>query len=65
MKTYTVRLNGRSIKSFGDEAEAKQFAIHFMTECTSIVKKLGEIDAAVLVSDLSESNIVLKRIMSL
>ena len=64
-KSYTVKMNGRPVKTFADEAEAKQFMIHLVTENQNINKKLAEVDAAVLKSDLKESNEVLKHIMSL
>ena len=64
-KTYTVNLNGRPVKSFKDESEAKQYMIHLVAENQAIAKKLTQVDKAVLVSDLKEANDVLKHIMSL
>jgi hypothetical protein len=64
-KTYTVNLNGRPVKSFKDQAEAKQYMVHLVSENQSIHKKIAEVDAAVLLSDLKEANEVIKHIRSL
>ena len=64
-KTYTVRLNGYPVKNFKDELQAKKFMIDIQIQQQERIKQMAYIDEAVLLSDLKESNEVLKHIMSL
>ena len=60
---YTVRYQGRAIKTFTEKTDAHKFLLSFI-ECQMLTsKQLAFIDAAVLKSDLSEANTVIKHIM--
>lgn len=60
---YTVRFNGRAVKTFTEKADANKFLLMFV-ECQNLAnKQLAFIDEAVLKSDLSEANAVIKHIM--
>jgi hypothetical protein len=63
MKTYTVNINGRPVKSFVVEAEARNYMIYLANWQDSVNKSLDYIDEAVLKSDMKESKEVLKHIM--
>ena len=63
MKTYTVNVNGRPVKSFTVEADARNYMIYLVNWQSSINKSLDYIDEAVLKSDMKESKEVLKHIM--
>jgi hypothetical protein len=63
MKEYTVRLNGNPVKKFIDETEAKKFMVNFIIAQQLHQQSLALVDEAVLKSDLSEANAVLKHIM--
>lgn len=64
-KVYTVRLNGYPVKEFKDELQAKKFMIDIQIEQQEKIKQLAYIDEAVLKSDLSEANDVIKHIMEI
>jgi hypothetical protein len=60
---YTVRYQGRAIKTFTEKTDAHKFLLSFL-ECQMLAsQRLDYIDAAVLKSDLSEANTVIKHIM--
>lgn len=60
---YTVRYNGRAVKTFTEKSEANKFLLSFM-ECQMLAaQQLAFVDAAVLKSDMSEANILIKYIM--
>jgi hypothetical protein len=63
MKEYTVRLNGNPVKKFIDETEAKKFMVNFIIAQQLHQQSLALVDEAVLKSDLSEANTILKHIM--
>jgi hypothetical protein len=62
---YTVNLNGRPVRNFTDEVEARKFMLAFQQEQVLQEQKLSYIDAAVDLSDLSEANTIIKHIMEL
>jgi hypothetical protein len=60
---YTVRYNGRAVKTFTEKSEANKFLLSFM-ECQMLTsKQLAFIDEAVLKSDMREANTLIKHIM--
>ncbi len=60
---YTVRYQGRAIKTFTEKSDANKFLLSFI-ECQMLAKqRLDLIDEAVLKSDLSEANTLIKHIM--
>lgn len=62
---YTVRYNGRAVKTFTEKSEANKFLLSFM-ECQMLAaQQLAFIDAAVLKSDMRESKEVLQHIMEM
>ena len=63
MKTYTVNVNGRPVKSFTVEADARNYMIYLANWQDSIAKSLAYIDEAVLKSDMREAKEILKHIM--
>ena len=63
MKEYTVRLHGNPVKKFTDLDEAKKFMVNFILAQQLHQQSLSLVDEAVLKSDLSEANAVLKYIM--
>jgi hypothetical protein len=62
---YTVNLNGRPVRNFTDEQEARKFMLAFQQEQVLQEQKLVYIDAAVDLSDLSQANFIIKHIMGL
>jgi hypothetical protein len=62
---YTVRLDGRPVKTFKDQTEARKFMAEFIQLQKLYLKQFDYIDQAVLQSDLSGSKQVIKHIMSL
>ena len=65
MKTFTVRHNGNTVKSFSSMKDAQQFMVKFVEFQNMAVKQLEYIDEAVLKSDMAESKQVIKRIMEM
>jgi hypothetical protein len=60
---YTVRYQGRPIKTFTEKTDAHKFLLSFL-ECQMLAsKQLAFIDEAVLKSNLSEANTLIKHIM--
>ena len=60
---YTVRYQGRAIKTFNEKSEANKFLLSFV-ECQMLAaQQLAFIDAAVLKSDMKEADILIKHIM--
>ena len=60
---YTVRYQGIAIKTFTEKIDAHKFLLSFI-ECQMLTsKQLAFIDEAVLKSDPSEANTVIKHIM--
>jgi hypothetical protein len=63
MKPYTVKLNGKPIKTFTTLVEAQKFMVIVQMDQQEKLKALAYIDEAVLKSDLRESNELLSYIM--
>lgn len=63
MKPYTVKLNGKPIKTFTTLVEAQKFMVIVQMDQQEKLKSLAYIDEAVLKSDLKESNELLSYIM--
>jgi hypothetical protein len=64
-KVFTVRLNGYPVKEFSDELLAKRFMIDIQIQQQEKIKQMAYIDEAVLKSDLSDANLVIKHIMEM
>jgi hypothetical protein len=62
---YTVRLDGRPVKTFKDQTEARKFMVEFVELQQLYRKQFDYIDEAVLQSDLSDSKKVIKHIMEM
>ena len=60
---YTVRLNGRPVRKFGNKVEAQKFMVNFIEVQQNHQKQFQFIDEAVEKSDLKESLEVLRYIM--
>ena len=65
MKTYTVNINGKPVKVFIDEAEARNYMLYLVNWQDSVSKSLAYVDEAVLKSDMRESKEVLQHIMEM
>lgn len=65
MKTYTVNVNGKPVKVFIDEAEARNYMLYLVNWQDSVSKSLAYVDEAVLKSDMRESKEVLQHIMEM
>ena len=65
MKTYTVNINGKPVKVFIDEAEARNYMLYLVNWQDSVSKSLAYVDEAVLKSDMRESKEILKHIMEM
>ena len=65
MKTYTVSVNGKPVKVFIDEAEARNYMLYLVNWQDSVSKSLAYVDEAVLKSDMRESKEILKHIMEM
>jgi hypothetical protein len=65
MKTYTVNVNGKPVKVFIDEAEARNYMLYLVNWQDSVSKSLAYVDEAVLKSDMRESKEILKHIMEM
>ena len=64
-KVFTVRLNGYPVKEFNDELLARRFMIDIQIQQQEKIKQMAYIDEAVLQSDLSDANEVIKHIMEI
>jgi hypothetical protein len=62
---YTVRLDGRLVKKFKDQTEARKFMVEFIELQKLYQKQFDYIDEAVLQSDLNGSKQVIKHIMEM
>jgi hypothetical protein len=62
---YTVRYNGIPVAKFGSKADANQYLLKFVEQQKLAGQRLDYIDAAVLKSDMSEANAVIKHIMEM
>ena len=60
---YTVYLNGRTVRKFGNKVEAQKFMVNLMEVQQNHQKQFQYIDDAVDKSDLKESLEVLQYIM--
>ena len=60
---YTVRYNGIPVANFESKADASEYLLKFMEHQKLASQRLDYIDAAVLKSDMSEANAVIKHIM--
>ena len=60
---YTVYLNGRTVRKFGNKVEAQKFMVNLMEVQQDHQKQFQYIDDAVDKSDLKESLEVLRYIM--
>jgi hypothetical protein len=65
MIQYTVRINGKPIKNFYDESEAKLFMQWLMNRSKEEVIRESLIESALEKSDLNEAKVVIKHIMEL
>ena len=61
--TFTVRIEGRPVKTFKNKKDAQEFMVKFVEVLQLQHKQIAYIDDAVLKSDLSEANNILKHIM--
>jgi hypothetical protein len=61
--TFTVRIEGRPVKTFENKKDAQAFMVKFVEVLQLQHKQISYIDEAVLKSDLSEANNILKHIM--
>jgi hypothetical protein len=62
---YTVRYNGIPVAKFESKADANQYLLKFMEHQNLAGQQLDYIDAAVLKSDMSEANTLIKYIMGM
>ena len=62
---FTVRVQGRPIKTFENKKDAQEFMVKFVEVLQLQHKQIAYIDEAVLKSDLSEANDILKHIMEM
>ena len=62
---YTVRYNGIPVAKFESKADANQDLLKFMEQQNLAGQRLDYIDAAVLRSDMSEANTLIKHIMEM
>jgi hypothetical protein len=60
---YTVRYQGKAIKTFAEKSEANLFLLKFLEFQMLANQRLDLINEAVLKSDLSEANTLIKHIM--
>ena len=65
MIQYTVRMNGKPIKNFYDRSEANLFMQWLLNRSKEETLRESLIEAALVKSDLSEANVVIKHIMEL
>jgi hypothetical protein len=61
--TFTVRVQGRAVKTFKNKKDAQEFMVKFVEVLQLQQKQIAYVDEAVLKSDLSEANNILKHIM--
>jgi hypothetical protein len=62
---YTVRYNGITLAKFESKIDANQYLLKFMEQQNLAGQRLDYIDAAVLKSDMSEANTLIKHIMEI
>jgi hypothetical protein len=62
---YTVRYNGITLAKFESKIDANQYLLMFMENQKLATQRLDYIDAAVLKSDMSEANALIKHIMEM
>lgn len=62
---YTVRINGKAVKTFSDKGDAKEFMQWLMTQQQLETQREKLIEEALLKSDFSESKTVINHIMSM
>jgi hypothetical protein len=62
---YTVRYNGIPLAKFESKIDANQYLLKFMEQQNLAGQRLDYIDAAVLKSDMSEANTLIKHIMGM
>jgi hypothetical protein len=62
---YTVRYNGIPVAKFESRFDANKYLLNFMEHQKLATQRLDYIDAAVLKSDMSEANTLIKHIMEM
>jgi hypothetical protein len=62
---YTVRYNGIPVAKFESKTDANQYLLKFLEQQMLASQRLDYIDAAVLKSDMSEANAIIKHIMEM
>lgn len=62
---FTVRIEGRPVKTFENKKDAQEFMVKFVEVLQLQQKQIAYVDEAVLKSDLLEANNILKHIMEM